>query len=256
MMIRLCNLKLHRSKQLAGLALIVILISGCAKAGPLQTWSESVELAEAKSARVELRLGAGEFKVSDGAEDLLDATFVTNVAEWEPQLTYEVSDQQGRLRIQQPRREIEDINLWSLIRSADNLEHVRNSWDLQLNRHVPIDLDIAMGAGTSELKLGGLTLTHLEIAMGAGEMEVDLTGDWQHDLEALIQGGVGEITVRLPSNVGVRVEAQQGGIGEINAQGLKREGRAYVNDAYGQSDVTLRLRVNGGIGEINLISSG
>jgi predicted membrane protein len=112
-----------------------------------------------------------------------------------------------------------------------------------------------MGAGTGELKLGGLTLTSLEIAMGAGEMEVDLTGDWQHDLEALIQGGVGEVNIRLPSNVGVWVEARDG-IGEINAQGLKREGGAYVNDAYGQSDVTLRLRVNGGIGEINLISAG
>ncbi|MGH3144608.1 MAG: hypothetical protein ACRDTR_02290 [Rubrobacter sp.] len=44
------------------------------------------------------------------------------------------------------------------------------------------------------------------------------------------------------------------GAGElkINAEGLQREGDAYVNDAYGDSDVTLEVDVRGGVGEINL----
>jgi hypothetical protein len=37
--------------------------------------------------------------------------------------------------------------------------------------------------------------------------------------------------------VGVRVRAE-GGLGKINAEGLQREGDSYVNDAYGDSDVT------------------
>jgi hypothetical protein len=44
--------------------------------------------------------------------------------------------------------------------------------------------------------------------MGAGEVTVDLTGDWQNDLDVNIEGGVGEITLRLPRGVGVRVEAE------------------------------------------------
>jgi hypothetical protein len=80
---------------------------------------------------------------------------------------------------------------------------------------------------------------------------VDLTGDYAQDFDTRIQGGVGEATVLLPSEVGVRAKAA-GDLGKINAEGLQKEGQAYVNDAYGDSDVTLRVEVQGGVGEINL----
>jgi hypothetical protein len=51
--------------------------------------------------------------------------------------------------------------------------------------------------------------------------------------------------------VGVRVQAE-GGLGKINAGGFQREGKAYVNDAYSDSDVTLNVDVRGGVGTINL----
>jgi hypothetical protein len=35
-------------------------------------------------------------------------------------------------------------------------------------------------------------------------------------------------------------------------RGLQREGDSYVNDAYGDSDVTLEVDVQGGVGQINL----
>ncbi len=51
--------------------------------------------------------------------------------------------------------------------------------------------------------------------------------------------------------IGVRVRAE-GGIGKINAEGLDKEGDSYVNDAYGNSEVTVNVEVQGGVGEINL----
>ena len=87
--------------------------------------------------------------------------------------------------------------------------------------------------------------------MGAGRTTIDLTGAYDSDLVASIQGGVGRATVLLPSEVGVRVEAQ-GGLGEINTEGLQKEGEAYVNDAYGDSEVTLDVDIQGGVGQINL----
>jgi hypothetical protein len=44
----------------------------------------------------------------------------------------------------------------------------------------------------------------------------------------------------------------EGGLGKINAKGLNRAGDSYVNDAYGDSDVTLKVDVEGGVGQINL----
>ena len=55
----------------------------------------------------------------------------------------------------------------------------------------------------------------------------------------------------VPSEVGVRVRAE-GGLGKIYAEGFQREGEAYVNDAYGDSDVSLNVDVRGGVGSINL----
>ena len=55
----------------------------------------------------------------------------------------------------------------------------------------------------------------------------------------------------LPSDAGVQVEVQ-GGLGQVNAAGLNRSGNVYTNDAYGESEVTLEIRIDGGVGEINL----
>ena len=37
---------------------------------------------------------------------------------------------------------------------------------------------------------------------------------------------------------------------EVKADGLRREGDAYVNDAYGDSTITREVDVEGGIGHI------
>jgi hypothetical protein len=108
-----------------------------------------------------------------------------------------------------------------------------------------------MGAGESDLDLDSLALKGLKLQMGAGKTTVDLTGDYARSFDASIQGGVGDATVELPSGVGVKAKAQ-GGLGKINAEGLKRVGNSYVNDAYGESAVTLNVNVQGGVGQINL----
>jgi len=108
-----------------------------------------------------------------------------------------------------------------------------------------------MGAGESDLDLDSLTLKGLDLQMGAGKTTVDLTGDYAQSFVASIQGGVGEATVLLPSEVGVKAKAE-GGLGKINAERLKTVDDSYVNDAYGESDVTLNVDVQGSVGEINL----
>jgi predicted membrane protein len=87
--------------------------------------------------------------------------------------------------------------------------------------------------------------------MGAGRVTLDLTGNWQQDMDASIDGGIGELTLRLPSDIGVRVEVDTG-IGSVDASGLTKDGDTYTNDAFGESDVTLRINIEAGVGKINL----
>ena len=79
-----------------------------------------------------------------------------------------------------------------------------------------------------------------------------IVGDRKKDLDADIEGGVGQATIHLPTKVGVLVRAS-GGIGAVNAHGLKHDGDEYTNDIYGKTAATIHLKVEGGVGEIDLI---
>src|SRR5918992_2034037 len=208
--------------------------------GKMQRDSESVDPENARSVSAQLKMGAGELNLTGGADQLMEGDFSFNVADWKPKVSYDVSGEKGELVIRQGSSEGAGL-------SGD----ARNEWDISLNDGLPTDLVVQLGAGESNLDLDSLTLTGLDLQMGAGKTTVDLTGDYAQDFDASIEGGVGEATVMLPSQAGVRVRAE-GGLGQINAKGLKREGDSYVNDAYGNSGVTLSVDVQGGVGEINL----
>ena len=60
------------------------------------------------------------------------------------------------------------------------------------------------------------------------------------------------MTVRLPRKVGVVVRAS-GGIGAVDAHGLRHENDEYTNEAYGKTPATIHLTVQGGVGQISLI---
>jgi hypothetical protein len=126
-----------------------------------------------------------------------------------------------------------------------------NHWTLHLANDVPLEIKIDMGAGHGNLRLRDIAVTRLNLDMGAGQVDVDLTGDRKSDLTADIEGGVGEANIRLPKNVGVIVHAS-GGLGTIDAHGLKHDGDEYTNELYGKSPVTIHLKVEGGVGRIVL----
>jgi hypothetical protein len=208
--------------------------------GKMQDESKSVDPKNAESARAQLKMGAGELHITGGADQLMEADFSYNVSEWKPKVSYDVSGQKGELIVKQG-----GANSGSLDGKA------RNEWDITMNDELPTDLVVKVGAGESDLDLDSLSLTGLDLQMGAGKTTVDLTGDYAQSFDASIQGGVGEATVMLPSEIGVKAKAE-GGLGKINAKGLKKVGDSYVNGAYGESDVTLNVDVQGGVGEINL----
>ena len=222
----------------AALLLASCVSSDDVRVGELRTESQSVELGDARSVHVKMLLGAGDLKVTDGAERLLEANFTYNVAKMKP----EVEFTNGTLVLQHP-----DVNGY---RTLQDIRDFRNEWDLRLNNDVPMSLSLDMGAGTSDLQLAGLSLTGLDILLGAGKSTVDLSGGWSRDLDVTIDAGAANITVRLPRDVGVRVEA--GGVARIEASGLKQDGYVYTNEAYGTSDVTLHINILTGIGQINL----
>jgi N-terminal domain of toast_rack, DUF2154 len=210
--------------------------------GELRTESRNVQLGGAKTAEVHLKMGAGKLTVDSGATDLMNAEFTYNVDRWKPRVTYDVSGTNGRLTVEQPS-------------SGGHGGNTRYEWAVHLNRHVPMELNVDQGAGEANLNLVGLALSNLQMNIGAGETTINLDGPWKNDLTASVHGGVGRATIQLPRDVGVHVVAH-GGLGAINASGFIKDGDAYTNAAYGKSPVTLRITVEGGVGEIDLQLGG
>ncbi len=230
-------------------ALLALMLGGCyvpsPKPGKTETLSQQVGLADAKSVSASITIGVGKLKLAGGADSLLDARFEYNIPDWKPSVSYSVADSQGRLIVEQPSRVV----------GATWPGNVRYDWNLKLSPRVPLELEVNMGVGKSEVDLRGLDIRRLNLEAGVGEGSVDLSGQRASDLDATIKAGVGKLTLILPSDVGVRVRVQ-GGLGHVNAGGLKAQDDAWVNESWGKAKVSLRVDVEAGIGEVEMRAVG
>jgi hypothetical protein len=203
--------------------------------------SKTIEADGAESAKVALHMGAGEMRVTDGASQLARADFSYNVADWKPIVSYHKSGSRGDLTIEQPKG------------TSTHFGNSKYNWELQLSNKIPMELEINFGAGQARLDVGSLDLRGLEVHMGVGQVDLDLRGHLKHSYNVALHGGVGEATVRVPSDAGVYAEAS-GGIGSISVHGLRKMGDHWESESYAKAENKLRLEAHGGIGEIKIIA--
>ena len=221
-----------------------LLLASCTidhSAGPMQYDTKTVDAQNAETVHVALHMGAGDLRVTDGAQQLARADFAYNIPAWKPQVNYTVAAGRGELTIQQPKG------------STNRIGNTRYTWDLQLNNKIPIDLEVHFGAGQARLDIGSLDLRGVEVHMGVGEIDLDLRGATRHSYNVAIHGGIGQATVRVPSDGAIYAEAS-GGIGSINVRGLRKIGDHWESDSYTRSDKKIRIEAHGGIGEIKIVA--
>ncbi len=209
--------------------------------GPTQHDSVSIARDSSEFLNVNLNMGGGNLSVSPGTQKFAEGDLIYNVELWKPIVKYSTAAGHGALEIDQP---------GSRHAHTGNMKY---DWNLRLADNVPIDLTVHFGAGGAQLDIGRLTLRNVDVTMGVGELHMDLRGVPQRNYDVRIRGGVGEATIRLPRDVGVSAKAV-GGIGEIHTSGLHKDGNRYLNDAYERSKSTIHLDIQGGIGQINLLS--
>jgi len=240
---RTVTVRVRKPALLAATAALALVSAGCMvvtdNSHTAERESRTVELKGARSVQVNVEMGAGELKMRGGATPLMDADFRYSRAEWKPELKYEVTGERGTLVVRQHGNHTVGSNN-------------KNEWELRLNDDVPMDLTVNLGAGQGILDLGNVSLHSLDVEMGVGELKLNLTGHPRNNVDVRVNGGVGEATVRLPRRARLEVEAH-GGIGEITTSGLTKRDGLWVNEPSGETDVTMHVSVNGGIGGMHLI---
>ena len=233
---------MYSSRMKIGLVVLALgaFVAACDEPRDVRRETQTVALEGATRAEVGLHMNAGELRVRGADQEaLLEASFEYSRDRDRPVVDYRRFGDKGTLQVRRARR------------NSVPFGRVRNRWDLNLSKAVPIDLDIDLGAGQSDLDLRGLKLRRVEIDMGVGEMTLDLQGSHQESFDVKIDGGVGSGKLYLPSEVGVRVKVD-GGIGSVDAHGLTKQGGFYINDAYGKSAVVIEVDIDAGIGSLDL----
>ena len=254
--------------------------------GELQNQREEIPLAGAESASVHVMFGAGDLEVEAGVSDqLLSAQFRYNVEQWEPEVTYTdgtLTIQQGDMKDDWGVPTGNTSNEWKLEFSPEiplemNVDIGAGNGELDLTGLQITDLDLDLGAGDCEVRfeepneaemntlrldtgaskveivgIGNAGPEKVVVNGGVGDLTLDFSGDWPNSADAEVTAGIGSITLRLPDDVGVRVETE-GGLTNVESGDLRRSGDAYVNDAFGEAELELLIRIRTGIGNLRLV---
>jgi len=256
--------------------------------------AQQVALGDAQRATVRLRLLSRELVVraGDGAA-LMSGGFRYNVAEWAPKIKQEIDGETLKVTVGQGLgsqiplgTHDEYANTWDieLTRAApldlgvdmatgtadldltglslDRLSVTSGSTDLSVAFGLPNpqplgSLKLTTGTGTIVATgLGNANFDTLSVLGGTGKVDLDFSGSFHRSALADIKAGAGEVTVRVPANLGVRVTVTGVlPVGKVDLVGFSEAGEdVYVNAAYGEAPLTLTVKVATGVGSISLIS--
>lgn len=227
-----------------------------------QEVKKNIDAGKAKTVKTEISFPAGKLYISPDGKSFCEGLYKFKKEFWEPEISYYEESGAGYLKI-----EVEDNRHDKGYNDTD-----QNEWKIAFNKDVKNEMHIEMIAGESTIDLQDCNINKFEFEMVAGETtinlrntsvpffefraiageaEIDLSGRWKNDLDAEIRGGVGELTIKLPADVGVKVSIS-GGLGDVNAHGFNKNNRTYTNDLYGKTKESLYLDVTGGIGNVTL----
>lgn len=249
------------------------------KAGPEVTDEITVADPESDDTRLSLSFGAGELKLSSGADGLVEGTALYNVKEMKP----EVVKDGANIQIKQGNFD-----------GIPPFKDLKNQWDLKLGS-APMDLTIDAGAYEGTMELGGLSLKSLAVKDGAasvnlsfsepnliemstmaystgasevklsglgnanfskfdfdggaGSYTLDFSGEFQREASVKIDTGLSDLTLIIPEVMDATL-TMDGGLTDINlGSGWSQSGNVYSHEGSGP---TLDIVINMGAGNVTV----
>jgi len=251
--------------------------------GPTRTDEITIPSPDSGEVDLTLSFGAGEFKLEDGAgEILVNGTASYNVDDFKPEIIVE----ENSVRLESGELQIEGIPRVN--------DKIINEWDLELGDQL-MNLEINAGAYQGDFDLGGLSLKTLKISdgaadvrlkfskpniiemeslryqtgasnvrltglananfatmvfrSGAGDYTLDFSGQLQRDAEVAIESGISQVTIVVPEGIPARVYFE-GGLSNVEIHGeWQKSGNDYVLNGSGP---TLTISVDMGAGNLVL----
>jgi hypothetical protein len=276
----------------AVLAIVFIFCTALFNTGIAQEMKKikkSKPLGDVKQIEARISFGAGEIEVSSGAEKYaFEAKIEYNGTNFSHQLDYNVRGSTGvlDLRIKSKKRRWfkshwkknwfdirlnptvpvdldlnmgackANIDLTGLKISQLDLSTGASEIDLYFdkpNEEVMRKMEIEAGVG--ELKavnLGNANCRKIYFEGGIGDYDLDFSGEWQSDCAADIDLGLGDLTIKIPRSVGVKLIAEKTFLTSLNLNGFVHEDDTYYSEGYDEAKYRLILKVEAGLGSISI----
>ena len=103
-------------------------------------------------------------------------------------------------------------------------------------------------------QLGNAHCKRIVFAGGVGDVTLDFTGDWANGYgihEADIRLGLGQLTLRLPKDVGIAIEVDRF-LASFDRVGLTKAGSSYLSNGYDSADTKLHITLKAVLGDIDI----
>lgn len=118
--------------------------------------------------------------------------------------------------------------------------------------HATIEL-LSIKSGATAFRaesLGNARFRRLEFYGLVGAVVLDFSGSWRSSAEAEIRMGLGELVMRIPGHIGVRV--RRSGLASVSAPNFEKVGDRWLSPNWETARVRLEVTVAAGLGTIEV----
>lgn len=113
-------------------------------------------------------------------------------------------------------------------------------------------LDVQLGAAGFVIRnLGNARVSDIRVEGGVGKVDLDFGGVIEEDVSVDANVAIGKLVLRLPRNVGIRVELQKVLAG-FDHPGLVKRGDAYYSENWDEAKVRMRVRAETVFGSVEI----
>jgi hypothetical protein len=120
------------------------------------------------------------------------------------------------------------------------------------NRTRMRELEIDVGAADfTAVNLGNANADQIRLRGGIGVIDLDFGGTWTQDMTVSTRLAMGKLMLRIPNDVGVRLEVQRVAAG-FEHEGFTKRDDAWYSENYDRASRKLRLRAETFFGKIEI----
>ncbi len=119
---------------------------------------------------------------------------------------------------------------------------------------IPCDyIKLKSGVGRFEaVGLANLNFRDLDFEGGVGGATLDFTGELKHNADIRVQVGLGEVNVRIPREIGVKVESAKNFLSGLFLEGFTRQDPYHYSNNYSRASMRVTFHVTTGIGQFRI----